>query len=377
MSNQPRTARIQARGARRRTVLATLASLLPALAFAQPLPQEIVRATGLTPEQVTTIGDRVNLWAPMLEGDRLQVARGEILQGLNHPEATAPYRLELGRQFIPRLEALAASTDDRRAVNALRLAGEIATDRAVALLQKYLAAETPSIRYAAVFGLRRMFEAVALQAPAIDPGAVLPAVSALDARLKAETDPYVLDAVVRALGAALSVHREGFERLRPTALASLCAGAGQRIVALHGDPAEPDTANVLLRAGAIVRDTLADEENDRTLPEDAIKASAALGGEMVAHVVRLAEGARFNAQDTGVRNLASQTAAVGEAIIFFALRVASPDLEPATTNIGELLAEGAIAGDARAAVVGRDLVGPGGVLARPPFSFPADRFLGR
>ncbi len=268
-------------------------------------------------------------------------ARNRILEPLMDPNITVQARIDAGRQYLPVLARAAADQRDFNAVNALRIAGELATDAGVDLLNSSRSDARAPVRYAAIFGLKRTFQALDKSAPAILPPAALNVVSAVGRQFGDEQDPNVLAACVGALTAAAAVQRPGYEGAREAALGELIRRATEHVKALGEAPTRQGRLPALLQAGLSVREALLNP--NQAFPPGLVPAATEFGQQMLNYVVRrldagdltpsAGDGPEEAARKNDQRQVAIQVVKVGES-----LRVLTRAVED--RHLAELLAVG-------------------------------------
>lgn len=358
-------------------------------AFSQSeLPSELVRAGSLSADQAAAIQQFVTREVAGLKGEdptALVRSRSNLLRPLR-PETSVPFRLKYAEVLAPELRALSASENELKVVNALRIAGELATEQGAELLNSYRGDERSAVRYAAVSGLVRTFASLETGNPALAPERLRPLIDGLGEQLATETHPQVLDAVVRALIEASRLSKQGFAGYRPVAITVLANGAGERLRKLGGEAADRDLLPALLRAGQAVRDVFVvnNPPLDGTRDADLIKAMGALGGDMLAYVHRRHKAGDypFSADDSDgerqmkaeVRAVPAQIVNVGEAIVIFSITRTDPRATAQSKNLDQHFRQLTNVGDAQLLEGIAGWVGPQGQLTRA-FGFAPDRFV--
>lgn len=340
-------------------------------AQAQDLAQEVRRAAQLAPEQATAVANYVkDHSANLASNDPQQIRRDRaaLLSPLADAQATPAFRIRYSEALAPIIRPLAENASEIVAINALVLAGDLATSGGAEILTKAADSSKPAIRYQAAYGLRRTFEALStMPSPTMRADQIEDAVKLIGTRLSAENDALVIDGLVLA-----SIEAMRITTVRRLAVNTLCTALGTKIKAQKSAIAGDSLAKAFLRAGTGVRDVLTGSQSGQLSPE-AIKAAAELGGQMIAYCVKTVESKVLTA-DKASRDIHSQLATVGETLVLLAtnLQGATP---PASKNLGAKLRDASTQSDASFGIDARTLIGPGGLLSKDPFKFAGNAFL--
>jgi len=321
--------------------------------------------------------DSVNIGAA--EATRIKRARQDLLQPLADPQVSAPFRLEYGKQLEPLLSKLAADKRDMVAINALLIAGELATEHGVSVLEKQAGAKDPVVRYTAARGVGLTFEAIQRSAPALTPDRVERMIKGVGERLAAETDPRVLDTLSRALVAASKISQQNFQSIPATALTELGLRLGSRLKVNPDKVSIPALLDTALTAGVAQREALSNPAT--RLPDGARREAGAFAGDLLALIARAIKAGKdlspvqsddleeTKSAKVQSRVLPAQAVALAEAIIALASDGAYKD-----QHLGDLVKPAMNGDDAKFLVGAGQLIGPDGVLTKPPFGVSADRF---
>jgi len=348
----------------RAAMIAAALALPAAHARAQAgLPDTLIGADGaLTPAQQDDLRSYLRpLTADLTSGepDRLSRARKNLVRLTFNPNVSVAFRNALSRELEPTLRSMLRDGGPAERINALSIAGEIATIGTANMLADALAADDAGERFAAATGIRSSFAAVD-RAPgqAIGRPRVLDLVEALASRLATEDDPAVLDAIVRAIDAAGSIERPGFAEIRGPAYQALGNAAARRILSLDGaEPVSGDMLRSWLRAIEACRNALIVPAG---LGDPARRSVARLAGVQLRWAAEHGEEAGLGDDTRG--ELVRTLIAAAENTIYLMH-------EPATRSpeLAQLADRGRW--DELRTGVG-DLAGPAGVLTRPPFRVP-------
>jgi hypothetical protein len=216
---------------------------------------------------------------------------------------------------------MAAHQKDLVVVNALRLAGELATSDATAILEEKLNDQRVAVRFAAVNGLERTMAALAARAPAIPNTRVEQLVGKLGAVVEdPKSTPEVVDAGLRALIAAMGTPA------RSLAFRTLATATGK--VAGRFGPIEtpPMIQGVLLRAGQATRDALGNVQLE--LKGESVKDAGALSGHLLSWASCQIKAGQLAAGNKDARVLPTQVVRIAQTSVALACQkagVARPD----------------------------------------------------
>lgn len=345
--------------------LLALSSPPGATAWAQgSLPDEIITApTTLSGGQL----DRLRAFTGPIsrslgsgDSELLSEARAAVVRAVQGPSVSVAFRNALSRELEPTLERLITNGTPVEQINALRLAGEIATTRTADFLTRSLSADNRGVRYAAAAGLARSFDAVRVASPALGRQRITGLVDELAARLRTEQDPAIFDAVVRALATAGAIDRQGYEAIRGHAFTSMSDAAADRILAdrAAGLTPGPETLRAWLRAVDAARNAILRPPG---LDPQARRSAARLAGVQLRWAGAWAEGGMSGGEATG--ELVRAMVAASEAVIYL---IHSPATQ--TPSLADAMARG----QREALLAGVEaLVGAQGALTRAPFNLDA------
>ena len=345
------------------TLLLALACLgaAPAVGFAQasqPLPQTLItKKDSLASADTQAIEAFIAANKAGLKGDAdaIRTARGILLK----PLADAPslnFRLAYAAALRPVLDELVATGRPATVINALRIAGEAGATGTLAVLFGPLDVTKevpPAIRIAASVGLARMFEITAKFESAVNPADLDKAVSLLIDVAAKVNDPDVCDAAFRSLGMALKI---GEAKASPTLqskivdnLATIASMRAQGIKDLESAAFMP----AVLRVAGVLREVVTDDSGKtRQLAADVYKNVAAYAGDLAVAIVRLRGVPGID------KSMVDQASGAAGTIVVLSNTLINKNAKPLKppTNVDEL-------------------IGPTGWLTKPPFNFPADRFV--
>jgi hypothetical protein len=360
-------------------VIALSCACLAPIAAAQlgDLGENVRRAPAITPDQTQAIADYVRRNSGNLGGDDpllIRRDRAALLSPLLDSAATVPFRLEYARALLPVVEPLTSHENEIVAINALVIVGEVATAQSVDVVMRALASPRPSVRYQAAYAIRRTFETLAaLPAPTIRDDQAADALRRSAARLIAEEDALVADALTLAL---LQAGKRN--EYRSQALAALSGAVSARAKSLS-TAAPEEGVQVLMRAAVGVRDALAGARTGQ-LSAEAIRQAAEMGGNIIAYCARAVQTRSLPMAERGkpefaAREAHSSMATTGENIVLLAVQLQGTT-PPAAKGIGDRLRTSTQTADAGFVEDARSIVGRGGLLSREPFRFADTHFMG-
>jgi hypothetical protein len=338
-----------------------LAALLgPApIALAQgQIPPATITATDPTAEQLKQVDEYVAANLPVLssdDSDKIKQARNRLLEPLRPKGNTGPsvrFRTEYSNRLAKTLGELAVSQREVVAFNAVRVAGELATPDAVAVLVKGIDDKRPSVRLMAAAGMGRTFDAVHQLSPAIGADAVVALIGRVGQMVAAEQQPQVLQTAVRSLVVAMSITRQGYQDVRPAAFAALTTQVGVRARQL-GAGGQIFMPALLIAADA-TRTALASVSDPVLRLNDAgNKQAAELSGHLVACIMRRLADFQAAAGDTDAvtkakadyRAVAADVVAMAEASAVVALSRPPMNTSIEAKNMAEEFKKGTAEGD--------------------------------
>lgn len=366
-------------------VCALLAGLAaPTLAQQRDLPAEVVRGQ----PQEGQLGEYVNEGVRLLSAqDPKEVRSGRtmLLRPLEDRQASVRFRDEYSSLLAPKLEALVASASEVNGINALVVAGALATRPATELIENYSQDPRVAVRYAAAAALGRTFRAISEASPAIVGNDAAALVQRLAGRLATEESADVFDAQVRSLIRASEITREGYQAASAQALSGMARGISDKLAKLSGAEGDDGFVGAANRAAGTLRDAAGNTARPMT-PEQ-LKLAAELGGRIWGWVFTGISGGQIplfgpdaNPADADKarerREFASKTLAAAQGVIAIALgRLQPGQPDPFQGNDApELVRAATRDSDTRVIQKSREYFGPAGVMSRPPFSFPVGTF---
>ncbi len=338
------------------------------------LPEDLIKASDLTAAQKQAITQFIDQHKAGLtaEPQVLKRDRDALLDPLRHLDISVSFRLEYARQLVPILRPLVSGEKDLAAINALTIAGELATSSSLDMAGPALADKRPAVRFAGVNAFDRTFVAIARTNPAIAPPQAQSAVRTLRDGLAKESDPYVLEGYVLALQSGTHVWADRIKgsSVRPDSLLALTQGIGAK--ARDAKPGV-DLDAAFRRAARAARDALVNVPLSEPKLDDAVlRDVGALGGDLLANIKRRVEAGELKPNpDPPARKraeLALMAADSEQALNFASSQLGTQSEE---LHLGDLI-ERSKDDDFLQKV--RRVIGPKGLLNGAPFNFPDDRF---
>ena len=335
------------------------------------LPASVVEAASIGPAERSQIESFVESLAQAATGadpEAATRARRDLITPLSGRQPSVAFRQAYAQAASGLMRTLLNADEPADRIAALRLAGNLATGDALANIRDALGAEDPGVRLFAAVQARRVFEVSGASGAAVTESQSQQLIEALADSAGQDAPEAHAQAVVRALGAgALLRARElGDTRSRATTALARVAAAGIQ----GADPADLlNHENTLLTAASLV--TRSVSEAGATVSDDAARAAAELGGEILALILRRQTGNMIPDQPDADLRLVN----AAESLIYFARRRhaennrANPGSIP-QTRLADLLRD-------------RDrgfrnelvrLIGPGSEVLRQ-FGLPDNRFI--
>lgn len=238
--------------------LAALPAASPALAQSASNPGVVSLADlpskpSIAPADERTIEAYIASQAPGLTGDDAAVksARDMLIRPFAAVGISPDFRRAYAKALGPVLARALESPKDIHRANALRVAGETAANTLVETLITGTRDKSSSVRYAAAFGAARLFEAAGRSDPAVTPQRMGDLVAALNALIKSEADPLVLDGAALGIKAALDLDpdtiRDAAWAFRNATLVAFTTALANRVAALPTEDKPAAKLPVVLR----------------------------------------------------------------------------------------------------------------------------------
>lgn len=318
-------------------------------------PVEVAtKTTELSAAEVRQIDEFVAQLVPSLSSDSQSTrksARQRLRQPLLYEGVSVSFRLAYSAKLTPALRTIINSDNAEAKLQAFILVGEMATAQSADLAAGQLSHPETWVRYQAAFALGLTFRAIATHNPAITPDQTERLVWALGDRIKSggktdpinkgagpfrfavdsgseETDPVVIDRIVRSIGAAAAIG--DFGNVRSAAINALTVKMAQRMRTQEGRAGDPAIVETVMRAAEAVQGAFEVHTND-PLTNEALDNAAAFGVDCVAYAVALGEG--------DLSESAAQLCTLGENVAYYA-RQARLMTRPENYRVNEAVGRG-------------------------------------
>jgi hypothetical protein len=357
----------------------------PAVAQQRDLPAEVVRGQPQAEQLKAYVDENVALLSSQ---DPKEVSRGRtmLLRPLDDRQASVAFRDLYSSLVVPRLTPLVAGPSEINAIDALFVAGGLATAPATQLIENSAQDPRGPVRFAAAAALGRTFRAISQSSPAIVPGDATALVQRLSGRLAGEENAHVFDRVVRSLIEAGNISRDGYQAASAAALSGMARGVSDKLSKLTGLAEDDAFVGAANRAAGTLRDAAGN--NARPMTPEQLKLAAELGGRIWGWVFKGISGGHIPLIDPNAsmadaekarqrREFASKTLSAAQGVIAIALgRLQPGQPDPFQGNdTPELVKQATRDSDSRVLQKTREYLGPAGVMSRPPLSFEAGTFI--
>jgi hypothetical protein len=360
-----------------------LALFVGGQALAQDIPDAIrTKVTPLDEAETKVVQDYVEAHSKNLQSTDPQLVkkdRDALLQPLEKADTSVPFRITYDKFLIPKITPMMTSSTEMIVINGLILAGDLATDKAVDLVMSKAGDKAPAVRYQVGYAIVRVCRAVHDSQPAVNPNKLPDVLTDLEGRIAQEKDPQVLDAFIRAGLAAAKI-----DNVQNQAISAVAKGVAKAAKNLN-NPAGQKEAEALLRAADQLQLILA-QAAGRGVPVNATtaKEAAEMGGVLIARVVRMVEKKQLPQQaGDPLRDACAQLVSAAQKLIQFSGQALQPggdfqikDKDGKAIYLNESLKLGTVKGDATFVQDAQLLIGPGGMLSKPPFELPPEEFKG-
>jgi hypothetical protein len=355
-------------------------------ASAQPLADAVLRAATIGAAETKAIEDHLATHLKDLtsgEAEKIRRAKNALVNPLLEDGVTVPFRLEYSKQLAAKkLGDLCKDKNEAVAINALRLAGEVAENETIGFVESGFTDTRQAVRYAAVFAAGRVFEQMMPESRAVAATSTrleLLVTSVAKVLNKDKEDALIVDAASRALLAAARINRPRYEAVAKVASVEVSkglavrvakAGATDKVIIDAGHRAAEQFAGVLAGVGGTQVD------------KDARTQAAVLGGELAAWVARrISDGTipqvlkgdekEEEAKKREARKLFGNILATAENTVLSALKASGATVQGA--RLVPAFEAGDRSGDANVVVQVNDWLVKS-ILAKPPFDLSGDRF---
>jgi hypothetical protein len=294
--------------------------VVKAVTISEPMEQQI---KGFIEKDLANLSSK--------DADAIASARKAALAPL--ASASVAFRLRYAVLLQPKLKAMleAAPGGEMSRINALVIAGELATKESVGLIQGAHKSESNAVRYQAAASTRSMLRVLAsTQNDIVNPSLVTTLVEECAKACAAEKDHLILDANLAAICEGL-----GKPAFRPAAASQLSAASRAVLAAQKNQPLPRVLGEAFLRGGADLREMLTQDPN----PGPGVTKSAGeYVGDVLAHVRNVVRVMPANAPDKEVvARYGSMAQALGQVVT-----LADPSRKPADSIPSDIAGKSAV-----------------------------------
>lgn len=370
------------------TVLGAMlgAGTLTPRAFAQPLADAVARASNIGAAETKAIEDHLAIHIKdFTSGDpeKIRRARNALVNPLLEDGVSVPFRLEYSKQLSSaKLGDLCKDKNETIAINALRLAGEVAENESIGFVESGFSDTRQAVRYAAIFAAGRVFEQMMPESRAVAATSTrleLLVASVTKVLNKDKEDALIVDAASRALLAAARVNRPRYDAVGKSASIEVAKGLAARVAKAGADDM------VLIDAGHRAAEQFAGVlagVGGAQVDKEARTQAAALGGELAAWVARRINDGKVpqvlrgdekgeEAKKREARKPFGNILATAENTVLSALKASGATVQGA--RLVPAFEVGDRSGDANVVVQINDWLVKT-ILAKAPFDLTGDRF---
>lgn len=295
--------------------------------------------------------------------------RSALVAPFGQTGVSTAFRIAYEAKVSAILGDLLKSDNEAIVLNAVVIAGELATDKAAGLIRTASGHVSEPVRTQAAVAVRRTFEAMQSSPVAISAQAAGDLAKLVGDRLAKETSGYAVDAWMKAGFAGATVTRSETPMLRSQAISAIRTGLSSR-ADLGGDAVlEPMMLQATLRACVELRNQVAGVNSAPALNSAGAKDAAALAGHVIAHAGRVTAKAGFAkaGNEAGAREAYAQLLNSAEMVVIAASSVVDPTRTISQQKIGEALKAATARDDAAVVTNCREVVGSDGLLSRSPW----------
>lgn len=316
-------------------------------AAAQPvqLNQSTIRSQTISSQQTSEIEAYAQGFLTDLESDAPDRNR-RGLDGLVSPltvsGSSVRFRLAYAQALQPTLERMIdnAELTVRQRIMAMRLAGELATDRSVRLIEPMLDSDETHLAMFAAFAAEIAFAASDTTNPTMNAAAAEGLVRELAQLIPEENDSLLVGARVRALAQAMELTDEPLARVGTMATAELARRAAEHLRLLDPEDAGANELRPVLDAAIRLRTVITGRGRD--VDAEPLVEAVGLAADMVHFMAQRMDA---KAADQSENSFDTQFANVAETLGAFADRAhseatRSPVVWPDAADLGTLVANG-------------------------------------
>ena len=356
---------------RSRTLFSIFAA---ALAMTAPALTASAQVAPITPDssdaQVTAyVSERLG-GLSSAEPMAIRQARIDLLAPLHRAEVDGSFRLKYsGALQQGGLATLATDSDDRVAINAIVVAGELATQLSVSILEHALGDDREAIRYEAARSMGLLLSAYDTGDAAIPANQIDSVFRSIESQFKSEASVQVVDALIVALATP-----GDDPQFRTRCVRAMCDGAAE--VARRWRSIKPTEAHALTVFRAIdsaYADLLGVQGG---VDRDFARSAAIASGQALSFFVRWVEATPPATMTPRERQLAIDLGAASERVLILAhsALTGEPQVERITEPMKDFIdgKPGATIAKVRSAI--EPWTGPRGRLLSAPYNVKAGAF---
>lgn len=343
----------------------------PAATAQAVLPAEIVAKAELNASDQAAVTAWVNGLMPGLSSAdvrQIKNTRDGLLSKLSaDAKPSVSFRIAMSKAAASALSALVKDKREIVAVNALRVAGEIADPNMMPLLRDGLADARSPVKYGALFGIARAYDAAAGPQPALNPADIRSAMKLVKAEAERTAEPRIVDGAVLVFEAATHLNAGAMAGLRSEAIGEMSvvvhAQVGRVLKAPDDKPIGADMLAPMLRAASVARSAMTQVNVAAPLaPQGAIDAGG-IAGDVLLLAAKEMQQADWKKRQASLEQLVG----AAESALFLAEAQLGNGQAQQVGLVDALKSGDAAAFKAKVdAVIQR--------LTKPPFGFPAERF---
>lgn len=338
----------------------------PAWGQLNALPNEVIVALNLNPEQEAQIGEYVKAHSTKLtdkDAEEIKKDRTALINPIVQNNPSTAFRISYSAKVLPVVTDLVKNPREEVAISALVVVGELATDRAANVIKGEFGAKSPAVRAQAAYAARRTYQAQQTAASVtISAQASLDLAAALEAAIQKEGDALVADAFVRAAFEASLIAKADAAGLRSRALQAVSRGLSGRAGVMGDAALDGKQVQTLMRACTELRNQLAGANNVPPLRGADLDEAVTYAGHVIAHVGRVTKKGIGTEDRAAYADLAN----AAEMVVVTAAPVKDKAIQQ--KKIGDALKQGNPQGDALTVNNVRDFVGANGMLEKAPWN---------
>ncbi len=299
--------------------LLNLALVAPALGQSTSIPLSTVESASVGGSQQSQIAEFVEHWsqrATSTDPQQAWRARTKLMEPLVNRRVSISFRQSYSDALGPFLDELAENNDIGSTLTSLRLAGELGTSRGVKIILAGLMSDDLSVQIFAAGRAGRTFRMTAANGLAMSASELHSLINHIGVLAESSNDESVLSACIQSLGFGTTLPSRDFLQDRASCLSIMCNAANTQLTdPSNGWDLQTRVRLAIQASGSATHSLL---QNGEKSTHDAVKASVALGSEMIAHV--LMQVINNTMPDVGNRDLQIAMVRSGESLLHFALR---------------------------------------------------------